>query len=56
MARAYEIIAAKSPEEAIVKSPFYIGQKGEVVNVRASGNSDGTWTVYPEFKIVEDKK
>lgn len=51
----YEVVKAKNHNEAVLNSPFFVGQKAEVSKVFAVANGDGTWTVFAEFKLSEQK-
>ncbi len=51
----YELVTAKTFEEALENSSFFPGQKASVVEISASANSDGTWSVTPKFQIEEKK-
>jgi hypothetical protein len=52
----YLQIKAKSHEEAIEKSPFFIGQKAVVDRLNTAANSDGTYTASAEFELTEKKE
>jgi len=54
--QSYELVPAKTYEEALEKTKLFIGQKAVVKEIHARANSDGTYTVWPEFDIVEEKK
>lgn len=47
----YVNVKAKSAEEAIVKSGIKIGQEAHVARLTAHGNTDGNWTVHPEYQL-----
>ncbi len=52
---SYKVIRATTAEEAIAKSPFYVGQLAQVREIQVSANGDGTWTVVPLYLITQDK-
>lgn len=51
----YKVVKAKSYEEAIEKSGLKIGQLARITDIKASGNTDGLWTVCPSFEPIEEK-
>lgn len=55
MSHRYDVVWAGSAEEAIEKSPFFVGQRATVQEIRVSANGDGTYTVFAEFELSEPK-
>lgn len=55
MAECYQCVKAKSREEAIKNSKYFIGQKAEVESFQVNGSINGDWTVLPHFKLTEEK-
>ena len=53
MAIPYEVIKAKTPQEAVDGSKWSIGCLARCVAINAIANSDGTWTVTPEFDLAD---
>ena len=56
MSHRYIVVEAKTHEEALQKSPFFEGQKARVSDILASANSDGTFSVFAEFELDEQKE
>ena len=52
---AYEVVVAKTRSEALTKCLVFPGQKAEVSSVRAFPNNDGTWTIIPKLRIIEER-
>jgi len=52
----YKVVKAKSYEEAIEKSGLKIGQLARITDIKASGNTDGQWTVFPQYTPIEEEK
>ena len=53
MGEHYEVVKARSWEEAVAKCGWKVGGLGEVVEIVAIANADGTYTVYPVFEHRE---
>lgn len=51
----YDVVKASSHEEAIKNAPWKVGDLALVSEVSAIANSDGTYTVRPEFTFDKDK-
>jgi len=47
---AYEVIKAKTAEEALEKSKYRIGGLCVVCEIKITPNDDGTWSVFPRIK------
>ena len=47
MTARYEVVKAKSPQEALEKSIYKIGDLVKITVVDAIANSDGTYSVIP---------
>ena len=56
MNQRYATVVAKTYKEAVEKSPFFNGQKAHVSDIQASANSDGTFSVFAEFELDEQKE
>jgi len=52
----YEVVKAKSQEEALSNCGWKVGELAEVVEIKAIANSNDTYTVYPLFGKIEKKK
>ena len=50
----YEVIKAETLEEAVAKSQWGVGQLARCSDVQAVSNSDGTWSVFATFELVEE--
>ena len=46
----YKTVKAKDHEEAIKKSGLRVGQLARITDLKATGNTDGLWTIHPEFQ------
>jgi len=46
----YEVIKAKTREEAAKKSAWTAGQPAICEGLQVSANSDGTYSVFPKFR------
>lgn len=51
----YVVVIADDPQEAVSKSPFFIGQSAKVERIQVSANLDGTYSVFAEFELLEPK-
>ena len=51
----YEVVRAKTVQEALDKSQWFPGQICRCVQVRPIANGDGTWTIVPVVEPVEQK-
>ena len=51
----YEVIKAETVEEALEQSKWKVGDVAECVDVRAVGNSDGTWSIFPTFNRLANR-
>ena len=49
----YEVVKAKTHNEAIEKGEWQPGVMAECIEVKAIANSDGTYTLIPMFKRAE---
>ena len=52
----YEVVKAKSQEEALSNCGWRVGELAEVVEIKAIANSNDTYTVYPLFGKIEKEK
>ena len=55
MSGIYEVVKANDHEQAIQLSRYFIGQQAKVISITAVGNSNGTYTVMPEYVVTETK-
>ena len=54
---AYDVVKARSREEAVANCAWSVGDLAVVVEIVAMGNTDGTYTMYPLFgRVDEDEK
>ncbi len=53
--KIYHTVQAKDADEAMEKSPYFIGQQCEIAEIHASANSDGTFHVDARIRLVEKK-
>lgn len=50
----YEVVKhCKTPSEALARSRYFVGQQASVVALKVYGNTDGVWTIHPEFQVME---
>lgn len=49
----YEIIKAKSQQEAIAQSKFKVGYFAQITKVEAVSNSDGTFSIFPVVEPLD---
>ena len=52
----YQIVEAKTAEEALAKSEWKLGDIAECVSMKAIGNSNGTFSLFATFKKPEKEK
>jgi hypothetical protein len=53
---SYEVVKARTADEAIEKSKWHVGQRAVCTQIEAIANGDGTYSVMPVFEVVESEK
>lgn len=54
--QSYQVVKAKTAKEAISQSDWQVGDAAVCSVVKAVGNSDGTFSVFPTFMKPETQK